>query len=146
VGFWRRLAAICYDLLLVTALLMVVTGVVILLRGGASIDSGTFWFQGVLLGAWWFYFAWSWTHGGQTVGMRAWRFGLTAGDGGTVNWQQASLRFLAAGLSLLAVGIGFLWCLVDHERLCWHDRLSKTAPVMREKSPESQHRETGDDE
>jgi uncharacterized RDD family membrane protein YckC len=146
VPLWRRCAAFAYDLLLVTALLMALTGVVILVRGGDPIDPGTLWFQLLLVLAWWFYFGWSWTHGGQTVGMRAWRFRLTTPDGAAVNWRQASLRFLGAGVSLLPLGLGFLWALVDRDHLSWHDRWSQTALRRKDSLPQSQHGEHGHDE
>lgn len=131
---WRRLAAIAYDLLLVTALLMALTGALIMLRGGRAIDSGSFWYQLLLVGCWWLYFAWCWTHGGQTLGMRAWRLVLVGTRTRAVGWGAASLRFLAAGLSALVAGLGFAASLVDAERRAWHDRLSATRLAYRPKS------------
>jgi uncharacterized RDD family membrane protein YckC len=40
------------------------------------------------------------------------------------------LRFFAAILSWSAGGLGFLWILVDRDRMAWHDRLSKTEVVL----------------
>jgi uncharacterized RDD family membrane protein YckC len=127
-ALWRRVAAGLYDLLLVLALFMVLTGLVILARTGRAIDSGSVWFQLLLLAAWWLYFGWSWTHGGQTIGMRAWRLELRCEDAGAgVSWRQATVRFLGAGLSLIVAGLGFVWSLWDRDRLTWHDRLSHTS-------------------
>jgi uncharacterized RDD family membrane protein YckC len=125
-GLLRRLAAICYDLLLILALFMVLAFAVILLRTGDAVDAGSGWFQLLLVLVWWFYFSWSWTHGGQTIGMLAWRMRLQQDDGNPVHWRAAGLRFLGAGLSMLALGLGFLWCLFDRDGLGWHDRLSRT--------------------
>ena len=124
---WRRLAAIAYDLLIVVALIMIATIATILVRGGSAISPESVWFQLLLLAVWWVYFAGFWVRGGQTVGMRAWRLVLTDADGAAIGWGRASLRFLAAGLSAAALGLGFLWCLVDRGRMAWHDRLSGTA-------------------
>jgi uncharacterized RDD family membrane protein YckC len=124
---WRRLAAIVYDLLIVAALLMTVTIATILVRGGSAISPGSVWFQLLLLTIWWLYFAGSWTRGGQTVGMRAWRLVLRPDDAAGIGWARASLRFLAAGLSTAVLGLGFLWCLVDPLGRTWHDRLSRTS-------------------
>jgi len=132
--FWRRLAAICYDLLLVTALLMALTTGVIMLRGGRAIEPGSVWFQILLVGCWWLYFGWSWTHGGQTIGMRAWRLSLSGEATAAISWRQAGIRFLAAALSAAAFGIGFLWALFDPDRRAWHDRLSQTRLEFRPKS------------
>jgi uncharacterized RDD family membrane protein YckC len=126
-SLWRRLAAAAYDLLLVLALFMVLTGLVILARGGLRIDPGSAWFQSLLLAGWWLYFAWSWTHGGQTVGMRAWHLVLTTPDSGTVGWRRATLRFVGAWLSTLPAGLGFLWSVIDRDGRAWHDRLSRTS-------------------
>jgi len=105
---------------------MVATIATILVRGGSAISPGSVWFQLLLVAIWWLYFAWSWARRGQTVGMRAWRLMLTGESGDTVGWPRASLRFFAAGLSSVVVGLGFLWCLVDRNGRAWHDRLSRT--------------------
>jgi len=43
-------------------------------------------------------------------------------------WWRAQLRrrLGALLLSLIPVGLGIVWSLFDDDRLCWHDRLSKT--------------------
>ena len=40
-------------------------------------------------------------------------------------------RTIGACVSVIAVGIGFAWALVDEERLTWHDYISKTFPSPR---------------
>lgn len=134
---WRRLAAFCYDLLLIAALLMVLTAVVLAARAGTPVDPQSIWFRLLLLVTWWAYFAWSWTHGGQTVGMRAWRLTLARCDGRPVGLMQASLRFAAAWVSALALGLGFIWSMIDRERLAWHDRVSGTELRLRPKSAQA---------
>jgi uncharacterized RDD family membrane protein YckC len=129
VRLWRRLAAAAYDLLLVLGLLMVLTAFVIVARGGAAVGAGALWFQGLLLVCWWLYFAWSWTHGGQTVGMRVWRLQLLAEQNGRVSWTQATLRFLTAWLSTLALGLGFARTVLARDKRSWHGRLSRTRLV-----------------
>ena len=69
---------------------------------------------------------WFWTRAGQTIGMRAWRLHLVSVDGVPVSQRQAWLRFGMAIISLLALGIGFLWSLFDRDRRCWHDMVSGT--------------------
>jgi len=130
----RRFAAICYDLLLVLALFMTLAFSVILLRAGDAVASGSVWFQLLLILTWWLYFGWSWTHGGQTIGMRAWRMRLCSRDGSQIDWRAAGLRFVGALISSLALGLGFLWCLFDREGLTWHDRLSHTELQFRPKA------------
>lgn len=146
VRLWRRLAAILYDLLVVVALLMSLTIAVILVRGGRAIGAGSLWFQGLLLSAWWLYFVWCWTHGGQTLGMRAWRLVLETDDARPIGPGLASLRFAAAGLSAIAAGLGFVWSLVDPDRRCWHDRLTGTRLRFRAPSAQAQDRNRSNDE
>ena len=72
------------------------------------------------------FYGWFWTHGGQTLGMRAWRMRVVAADGKQVNWLQALIRFHAACLSWILLGTGILWALFDSRKQTLHDHLSKT--------------------
>jgi uncharacterized RDD family membrane protein YckC len=127
----RRLAAVFYDSLAVTGLLTVAAVPYIVIAG----ERPWHWavrlvFQGYLLAAAFAFFGWFWVHGGQTIGMRAWRVRVVSGLGAPLTWQQAAIRFATALLSWAALGLGFLWCLVDREGLAWHDRLSGTKLVV----------------
>ena len=75
------------------------------------------------------FFALFWRLGGQTLGMRAWRLQARS-EAGPLSWRQAWLRSVAALLSWLPAGLGFLWSLADADRLAWHDRLSGTRLVV----------------
>ena len=125
-GLARRLAAICYDWLLLIALLAVFTGLVLAARSGAAVAPATGWFQVALAAVGALFFAWFWTHGGQTLGMRAWRIRVVRDDGGPLTWRDAALRVLTATLAALPVGLGFAWGWIDADRRCWHDRLTRT--------------------
>lgn len=72
------------------------------------------------------FFGWFWVHGGQTLGMRAWRLKVVNPDGTTVTWRRAVIRFFSALLSWIPLGLGYLWVLVDKEKRAWHDHLSDT--------------------
>ena len=76
------------------------------------------------------YFAWFWTHGGQTLAMRAWRLRVVTRTGRAVSPTQALLRFLLAWPSLGIFGIGLIWALVDPEKQFLHDRLAGTRIVF----------------
>jgi uncharacterized RDD family membrane protein YckC len=145
-GLLRRLASIAYDILLIAALLMVLTGLAFALRGGNAFDPRSLWFRLMLLTACWAYFAWSWTSGGQTVGMRAWRLVLASRNGSAVGLPAATVRFLAGWLSTLPAGLGFLWSLIDRRGLTWHDRLSGTELALTPKLAQPDDGEQGDDE
>ena len=103
------------------------------------------------------FFLYFWTHGGQTLGARAWRFRLLRDDGADLDRSDALSRLLwataffgpaAIGLLWLAVSpdqafwtitaiipaaLCLLWTLIDRDGLAWHDRLSRTRPVMLKK-------------
>ena len=63
------------------------------------------------------FYGWFWTHGGQTLGMRAWRLKALTADGQAVSWRHAIIRVAAAHVSLFALGLGYLWLLIDREKL-----------------------------
>ena len=123
----RRLAAIVYDTMLVVAILFFATVPVVLIHGGA-VDGSPLYTLYLLLVAFLF-FGGFWTHGGQTIGMRAWRIRVVRGDGGPLRWRDAAVRYGAALLSWIPLAAGFWWCLFDRERLAWHDRASGTRLV-----------------
>jgi uncharacterized RDD family membrane protein YckC len=75
------------------------------------------------------FFGWFWTHGGQTLGMRAWKLRVVTDTGKPINWRQAWLRCTWAMVSWAAFGTGFLIAWFDPERLTWHDRFSRTRLV-----------------
>ena len=125
-GLLRRLAAILYDGLLLTALVFVATAIITLPLGYPN-GVMLFVFQLFTFGLIpLIFFAGFWLRGGQTLGMRVWRLKLVRMDGAAIGWRDALIRHLAAVLSLLVFGLGFIWILVDPQRLAWHDRLSKT--------------------
>jgi uncharacterized RDD family membrane protein YckC len=153
----RRLAAIVYDGLLLIGVLVTATalalGLVVLLVGVKVFEAhnplaGNPFFQTYLLLVCFFFYGGFWTHGGQTLGMRAWRLRVQRRDGRGIGWWQALLRFLlgslwlapvvslhrlfgvGAGFSLVA-GLGVLLLL-----LAWRlpDRASETELVVLPKS------------
>ena len=125
----RRAAAICYDLLLFAGLVMVLTLVLVLIRGGEAIPPASWWYEALLLATHFVFFSVSWTRGGQTLGARAWKLRVTAVDGSDPSWRQAALRYLSTWLLLLPPGLGFFWARWDPDGLCWHDRLSGTRVI-----------------
>jgi len=128
-GLVRRLAAMVYDWLLLAGVMCSFTFILILLRGGTAIGPASWWFATALLALNFLFFSWFWTHGGQTLGMRAWKIQLERIDGRALGWQDALRRYLAAWLLLLPPGVGFLSGWLDRDRRCWHDRLSATRVV-----------------
>lgn len=72
------------------------------------------------------FYGWFWTHGGQTLGMRAWKLYLTRPDGKFIDWPLAAKRYVLALLSWACAGMGFLWILVHPQRKAWHDIFTDT--------------------
>jgi uncharacterized RDD family membrane protein YckC len=127
-GFFRRLAAQIYDLLLLIALLFLATALLLPFTTGEAVSPNqTLIYRVYLLVISFFFYGWFWTHGGQTLGLRAWKIKVLTLDQKPVNWNQAWLRFVTAMISWAFFGLGFLWILIDKNRRSWHDHLSKTA-------------------
>jgi uncharacterized RDD family membrane protein YckC len=128
---WRLLALI-YDSLPLLALMLLVSAIVLLLRGGVPVPpwSVAFWLQALALwlvaGA---YSVLSWQRGGQTLGMRPWRLRVVALDGGQPSTAALWRRYLLATPALAAAGVGLWWSLFDPERRCLHDIGSATRTV-----------------
>lgn len=129
------MTAVCYDALLLLAVLFLATALVLPFNAGQAFSSGQYFYPLYLLTIGFIFYGWFWTHGGQTLGLRAWKIKVCNQDGSAVGWGRAGLRFSAAALSWACFGLGFLWCLFDKNRLCWHDYLSKTRlrPACQEK-------------
>ncbi len=139
-GLLRRLAAILYDTLLVFGLLLLATMVVTLPVGILAGEAASQALPGNLLFRLWLalvppaFFLLFWLKGGQTLGMRSWRLRVVRSDGAALTLSDALKRLLGALLSWLPLGLGYLWILVDRDRLAWHDRLSGTRLVLLKKS------------
>ena len=134
-GVLRRVGAGVYDLLLVIGLLMLVTLLLLAATGGEAIPAGDPAYQAALLAVTYAFFAGFWVHGGQTLGMRAWRLKLTSADGEAVSWSAATRRFLCAPLAWLPLGLGVVWLRIDKDQLAWHDRFSATRVILLPKRP-----------
>lgn len=125
-SLWLRLAAAVYDLFPLIALWML-TAAAFLFAAHGAVDAAhppaayRLGLQLALLAVSAAYFVVSWSRGGQTIGMRAWRLRVVADDGGALPWPRTLLRFGAALLSLGALGLGFLCCLWRRDRRGWHD-------------------------
>ncbi|MFZ0799656.1 MAG: RDD family protein [Terriglobales bacterium] len=63
---------------------------------------------------------------GSTPGLRAARLRLAAFDGTPLNRRARRWRVLASFLSAFSAGLGYLWCVLDQDGLCWHDRITRT--------------------
>ena len=140
-GLGRRLAAMFYDFLLCTALLIVTSGAYKMIQMAiigeekmralteAGALDGDPLLSTVLLFVLFGFFAKFWTHNGQTLGMQVWCIRVQNADGTAISLWQALLRFVVSIASLLLAGLGFIWSLFDKRKRTWHDIYSDTQLV-----------------
>lgn len=129
----RRLAALFYDGVLLFGILSLATGLAIAVYttlAGGDFPGQSWWFRTWLVSVIVAFFAYFWTHGGQTLGMRAWRLRLVRADGGEPLLRDALMRLIFALVALAPAGLGLWWMLIDSEGLAWHDRWSRTRLVL----------------
>lgn len=100
-GYWRRLAALLYEGVLLFGLVMLGGFLYALITQQRHALQGRSGLQVFVFLLFWLYFVWFWTHGGQTVATRTWRLKVTTASGAPLGWLRASARYL----------LGWLWCL-----------------------------------
>jgi len=129
------MAAIAYDFILLLAVLFFATALLLPFNHGEAFSSEQFFYPLYLLLVSFLFYGWFWTHGGQTLGLRAWKIAVLTLDQQPISWRQAALRFCCALLSWAAFGLGFFWIIFDKNRYGWHDHLSKTAVFFNSPKP-----------
>ena len=128
---FRLFAACVYELLLLLALWMLCTLMFVSLFGDATSHYKRSFLQLFLWLVTGAYFVWCWTKTGQTLATKTWKIKLVTQNLANqeniiLNKRQAIIRYALASASILASGLGFIWALVDKDRLFLHDRLLKT--------------------
>lgn len=144
-GFLRRIAAMIYDTLMSLAVgmcaAMVMLVVMILLLENGVLDKQGFahssevilhsmLYKGILqawVAAWVIgFFVWFWCHGGQTIGMRAWRLRLFSLNDKPLGYGRALLRLVAS-----LGGLGTLLVLLDiKHKQSLQDRIARTEMLV----------------
>lgn len=92
--FIRYLAALSYDAIIIVVLFFVLTAFFLLFNEGHAIPPATFWYQVSLVAIAVCYYYSSIRFGGQTLGMRAWRFKLSSRTQDKLSKQQILGRIL----------------------------------------------------
>lgn len=128
-SFFRHLAAIFYDAILLLAILFFATALILPLNSGEAYRSNQIFFPLYLFFTGFIFFGWFWTHGGQTLGLRCWKIKVTSAANQPITWKKAFIRYITAIFSWSCLGMGFLWVFFNSERLTWHDILSDTQLV-----------------
>lgn len=97
-GVARRLASFVYEGVLLFGVLMIAGYVYSSLTQQRHALQGQTGLQAFLFLVLATYFVWFWSHGGQTVAMRAWHLRLVRADGSPVGPRRAFARYLASWL------------------------------------------------
>ena len=140
-GFKRRFGALMYDFLVAMAVYAVAHFIGFIVVAVLSYLNPTFCpdqhdiqacviqsdvYSGYLITVVCCFFVWFWTHGGQTLGMRAWRLKVQRMDGSSITFLQALIR-LGTGF----FGLGNLWLLSKNsEGMSLSDRMSGSEIVV----------------
>jgi hypothetical protein len=111
--FWMRMGALLLDVALVAFVLNLVL----------HLDD-------VLLLAVAIYGALMWKLKGTTIGGILFNLRVVRLDGRELDWPTVVVRALSCFLSLIAVGLGFIWMAFDPERQAWHDKIAGTVVVI----------------
>jgi uncharacterized RDD family membrane protein YckC len=127
--FLIRIAAMVYELLLVTAVVFVASFLIIPVVGDLQAPWQRHLFQFYILAVLFAYFSAFWLRSGQTLAMKTWRIRLISRDGARLTLKQAALRFVLALVGLALAGAGFWWALFDRDRQFLHDRIAGTRLV-----------------
>ena len=126
VSLQRRLAAMLYDFLLLVTLLFFASFIIVIPFNIHPEHPLFILYQGYLFMLSFIFYAWCWTHGGQTLGMKTWKFRITCVDGSEVSWKTALIRFMVAIVSWMPCGLGYFWAVFDSNYRAWHDIASET--------------------
>lgn len=120
-GFWIRMAALLLDLIIVAMICSFLTG--IFPRGSHVRISAD------LLPSLALYGAVMWKLKGSTVGGIVCGLKVVRLDDRPLDWGTAIVRALASFLSLMVLGLGFIWVAFDDQRQSWHDKIAGTTVV-----------------
>ncbi|MCC5857004.1 MAG: RDD family protein [Ectothiorhodospiraceae bacterium] len=135
-GFFRRLGAAAYDLMLLTAVVIAGAFAVLPLTGGEEVPARwmpLFQLYILVLAGGFFVLFWLW--GNQTLGMKAWHLYLRRADGGLPRLPDALKRLAAMVITLGPVGL--ISMPFDPNRRSLADLLSGT--VILHQPPGSDH-------
>ncbi|HVO82100.1 MAG TPA: RDD family protein [Terriglobales bacterium] len=131
---WRRMLAGGVDSVLVLSafagfayIVLRLTAVVPPLRQAAGVSvllAGLLWaaYQYLML-----------VYTGTTPGLMAARLRLSRFDGNLAARSLRRWRVLTSVLSGVSLGLGYAWCFLDEDGLCWHDRITRTYMAPRAK-------------
>ena len=130
-GFWVRLGAGIID----TIIFMIVAGVPLTLIYGVE-----YWKYEILIYGFWDIFLsfifpliatiWFWLRFLATPGKMALKLKIVdARTGNRLSLGQSLGRYFAYILSMIPLGLGFIWIGIDKKKQGWHDKLANTVVI-----------------
>ena len=131
---WKRLLAFIYDALIVTALALISALTASWLAQGEAPAWLTRLIILISVGG---YFWWSWSHGGKTAGMLAWRLRLTGLEGEPITKDVAFKRLIICIITFAPMGVIVLTGWLSPIGQTFYDLLSKTRVIAESKPQKS---------
>jgi len=125
---FRRLAAFLYDTLLLMAIFFVVTTIAIAFNNGKAIQNYGFYL--LLYAVGFLFFCWFWRHGGQTLGMQAWRLQLVNEHASQLTYKQCLKRYICGSFLF---GITLVTAIFNAEGKGLHDLWSNSKIIYKNK-------------
>ncbi|MFT4713766.1 MAG: putative RDD family membrane protein YckC [Candidatus Azotimanducaceae bacterium] len=134
----RRLAAQTYDFFLLIALWLVTGSALLMIFGDSAPDDrrlpeqetlSTIWVQLICFVEMFLFYFYFWLVEGQSLGMQVWKIRAVDQHGKIMGPKDALIRFICATVSMLPLGAGMFWALINKDHLALHDVWSKTKVV-----------------
>jgi uncharacterized RDD family membrane protein YckC len=128
----RRLAAAAIDALIVLSAFGVFCSIFFRITATIPDLERAAGAMGTLLGMFWVGYQYLLlVYAATTPGLKLAKLRLDRFDGRAVPRKVRRWRVLASVLSGLSLGLGYAWCFLDEDQLCWHDRITRTymAPI-----------------
>ena len=123
-GFFRRMVALFYDLILIIALCF---GLILLLTSliGSEVISPLLYLVFLALGMGFYCYFWK-KNKGQTLGMQVWKVRLVQVDSAEISFGRMVYRCLLGFIFTLLFGLNYLPMLFRDDKKTLNDILSKT--------------------
>ena len=122
----RRLLSLIYESLVLASMLLAAALPVVMLSRPWDPALARSALQLWLVSVCGVYYVWQWVGAGQTLPMKTWRLRVVTNDGSPLTPARATARYALALVSTFALGLGFVWALLDRDRQFLHDRLAGT--------------------
>ncbi len=116
-GPTRQLLALFYDVWLLAAVFMAASALTLPFTQGEPVKPGNPFMTTYIFIIWYGFYAWFWTHGGQTLGMRSWKIKLISETNEPIGLWHALLRFMSGIPAWLFIAAGSYFSLVDQAHI-----------------------------